>query len=59
MPADALCILTDALGITPSPDTLLGLAISAHKFTRRWQYARGLPLQPDASNMLERLRLAC
>jgi hypothetical protein len=27
--ANVLCILIDALGITPSPDTLMGLAISA------------------------------
>jgi hypothetical protein len=43
IPTDALCILADALGITPSPDTLLGLAISAHTFTH-WQHARGLRL---------------
>jgi hypothetical protein len=38
---DALSILTDASGTTPSP----GLAISIHLFVRRWRHARGLCLE--------------
>jgi hypothetical protein len=34
------------------PDALLGVAISAHSFTRRWQQARARASQTDASNML-------
>jgi hypothetical protein len=41
---DALHILTDASGTTPSLNTLRGLAISTHTFARCWQHARGLRL---------------